>query len=278
MLQLKKLIFAGDKTKTMKAQNLLLTCVAAATLLMSCAGRGSDGWQLVWTEDFDGPAIDDAVWSRVPNQKSDWSNMMSLRQELAYIDSGALVLLGEVADPSKGDTTAYVSAGVWSLGKKSFVLPKVEIRAKFNSVQGFWPALWLMPDTPVKDGDYAEVDIMEHTNLDGFVYQTVHSRYTLNGNKQIPPSATAGIDPADWNIYACEMYPDSVCLFTNGIKTLTYPRVEGEAMQFPWADYPFYLILSNQLEGGWVGKIADPADLPTELRIDWIKVYTRTGE
>ena len=43
------------------------------------------------------------------------------------------------------------------------------------------------------------------------------------------------------------MYPDSVCLFTNGIKTLTYPRVEGEAMQFPWADYPFYLILSNTL-------------------------------
>ena len=77
----------------MKAQNLLLTCVAAATLLMSCTGRGGDGWQLVWTEDFDGQQIDESVWSRVPNQKPDWSNMMSLRQELAYIDSGALVLL-----------------------------------------------------------------------------------------------------------------------------------------------------------------------------------------
>ena len=32
-------------------------------------------------------------------------------------------------------------------------------------------------------------------------------------------------------------------------------------------------ILSNQVGGGWVGPAVE-ADLPTELRIDWVKVYS----
>ena len=53
------------------------------------------------------------------------------------------------------------------------------------------------------------------------------------------------------------------------------PRINGVEHQFPWAGCPFYLILSNQLEGRWVGKIEDSAELPSELRIDWIKVYEK---
>ena len=53
---------------------------------------------------------------------------------------------------------------------------------------------------------------------------------------------------------------------------MTYPRIEGKDHQFPWPDYPFYLILSNQLGGNWVGEV-NPAQLPSELRVDWIKVY-----
>ena len=246
---------------------LLITC--AALVLASCGPK--DGWKLVWTESFDGPQIDTTVWTRIWRQPSDWSDMMSLREDLAYIEDGELVLLGKVG--GEDDATPLVSGGIWSLGKKSFSMAKVEIRAKFNSVRGFWPALWLMPNIPLPGNEYAEIDIMEHTNLDPFVYQTVHSRFTLDCNEGPAHSQTAPIDPDGWNIYACEIHRDSICLFTNGVKALTYPRVDGLENQFPWADRPFYIILSNQLEGKWVGKVEDPADLPTELRVDWIKVY-----
>ena len=43
--------------------------------------------------------------------------------------------------------------------------------------------------------------------------------------------------------------------------------------QFPFSELPFYFILSNQVGGGWVGPAVE-ADLPTELRIDWVKVYS----
>ena len=247
----------------------------ALMAVASCADK-SDGWKLVWTEDFKGKEIDPESWTRVSKGPHDWNDMMSLREDLAYIEDGQLVLLGKVNDGSSEDTTAFVTGGVKSVGKKSFRLAKFEIKAKFNNVNGFWPALWLMPDGKIAEGDYAEVDLMEHLNQDTLVYQTVHSRYTLNVDADNPPhSSTAPINYNDWNIYAAEIYQDSLCLFTNGVKTLTYPRVEGKELQFPWSEYPFYFILSNQIGGAWVGPVSEPGQLPTELRVDWIKVYER---
>ena len=247
----------------------------AITLIAMVSCSHKEGWKLVWTEDFDGPQIDETVWSRVGLGPSDWNNMMSLRSDLAFIEDGQLVLLGKVNDGSSSDTTAFVTGGVKSKGKKSFMpLAKFEIKAKFNSVDGFWPALWLMPDCDMPKDEYAEIDIMEHLNSDNFAYQTVHSRYSLDVSRTDPKNyGTGDIQKDDWNVYAVEVYRDSLRMFINGKQTLTYPKIEAKEHQFPWPDYPFYFILSNQLGGNWVGEVKDPDQLPSELRVDWIKVY-----
>ena len=252
-----------------------ITALACLTALMSACASHKSGWKLVWSEDFNGKTIDEASWSRVSKGPSDWDDMMSLRSDLAYLEDGALVLLGKVNDHSSSDTTAFVTGGLCSNGKKSFQLARFEIRARFNCVQGFWPALWLMPDARMKEGDYAEIDLMEHLNHEDKMYQTLHSRYTLNGGKDIKNSQATDIRKDDWNVYATEIWPDSVRLFVNDVLTLTYPRVEGKEKQFPWPDYPFYIILSNQLGGNWVGAVNKPEELPSELRVDWVKVYGR---
>jgi len=243
-------------------------------LLYGCSHSSND-WTLVWREDFDDRAIDSESWTRVAKGKSDWNDMMSLRQDLAFIKDGDLVLLGKPNDGSSEDTTAFVTGGVTTKGKRSFDMARFEIKAKFNSADGFWPALWLMPEGNVPWPKGGEIDIMEHLNKDDIVYQTVHSLYTQNVDMDNPPhSSTAPIDKDDWNIYAAEVYPDSICLYTNNVKTLTYPWVQGKENQFPWDEYSYYIILSNQLGGKWVGEV-NPKDLPSELRIDWIKVYQK---
>lgn len=256
----------------MKYLTMILALVAAVA---SCGPK--DGWKLVWTEDFDGPEIDGAVWSRVPQGQADWNDMMSLRPDLAYIEDGALVLLGKNNDGSSTDSTPFVTGGVSSKGKKSFALARFEVKARFNCVSGFWPALWLMPDDKSPWPLGGELDIMEHLNADSLVYQTVHSAYTLRVDTESSHGSTAPVDPGAWNIYATEIYRDSICMYTNGVKTLTYPRMDGMEHQFPWSDRPYYFILSNQLGGGWVGPVA-PEQLPSELRIDWVKVYQRREE
>lgn len=248
---------------------------AAALMAFSCSRNKPDPWELVWTEDFDGPEIDAGVWTRVGRGSSDWNDMMSLREDLAGIEDGALVLKGIVNDGKGADTTAFLTAGVQSRGKQSFRSAKFEIRAKFSSARGFWPALWLMPDKELDWPDGGEIDIMEHLNHDSFVYQTLHSCYSKSVSEDDPPhGTTAPISLSDYNVYGVEVFKDSVCFFTNGKKVLTYPRVEALAKdgEYPFADHPFYLILSSQIQGEWVGN-ADPAEYPVEMRIDWVKVY-----
>ena len=251
---------------------LLLTAMFFAS---SCVSQHA-GWKLVWQEDFKGKTIDESVWSRIHRGPSDWNDMMSLRSDLAYVENGELVLLGKVNNGTSNDTTRFVTGGVSSRGKKSFQMARFEIKAKFNHAQGFWPALWLMPDKGLPHPNYAEIDIMDHLNADTMAYQTVHSHYSLHIADQNKPahSATGSIKVGDWNTYATEVWPDSICMFINGRKTLTYPRLEGKEYQFPWAGLPFYIILSNQLGGQWVGPVS-PDQLPSELRVDWIKVFQR---
>ena len=251
----------------------LLAAVLSVLAIASCSSK--DGWKLVWAEDFKSDAIDDEAWSRIKRGGSDWNDMMSLREDLAFIEDGQLVLLGKPNDGRSDDTTAFVTGGVQSKGKRSFSLARFEVKAKFNCVNGFWPAIWLMPDGEIGWPHGGEIDIMEHLNADSLIYQTVHSDYTLKVNPDSPHGSTARIDPGDWNIYSTEIYRDSICMYTNGVKTMTYPRMEGVEGQFPWSDYPFYFILSNQLGGGWVGPVDKPEQLPSELRIDWVKVYQK---
>ena len=44
--------------------------------------------------------------------------------------------------------------------------------------------------------------------------------------------------------------------------------------QFPFVGKDFYLLLDMQLGGNWVGQV-DPADLPVEMEIDWVRFYRK---
>lgn len=256
-----------------KSVILLIAAVMAAS---SCAPK-HEPWKLVWSDEFDNPGLNDSTWTRVGRGPSDWNNMMSLRSDLVYIENGELVLLGKVNDNPEADSTPFVTGGILSKNKKSFRMAKFEMRAKFNSAKGFWPALWLMPQGPMKGNDYAEIDLMEHLNHDDIAYQTVHSRYTLDKKEGPAKGNSSPINPDDWNTYGVEIHQDSICLFINDAKTFTYPRMEGVEQQFPWPDYDMFMIISNQLEGKWVGPV-EAAELPSELRVDWVRVYERNEE
>jgi len=61
----------------------------------------------------------------------------------------------------------------------------------------------------------------------------------------------------------------------NGNPTYRYPRVrEKGEKQWPF-DQPFYLLLSMQIDGGWVNSAGptDPSHYPAWLEVDWVRVY-----
>jgi beta-glucanase (GH16 family) len=248
----------------------LLVLVAAALTMAA-----PPGWQLTWSDEFDGDKIDSAKWSPCERGKSDWNNTMTGDPRCFKIGGGTLRLIGIVNPDTTKDPSPFLTGGITSKGKFQFQHGKVEIRARFKSAKGAWPALWMLG----AEGRWphnGEIDLMEHLNFDTKVYQTVHSHWANNVDKKksIPKGATAPIDRDGFNTYGVEWDPDKLVFTVNDQPTLTYPRAPDKGPdQWPF-HRPFYLILSMQIGGKWVGP-ADPADYPAGMHIDWVRVYQR---
>ena len=235
-------------------------------------------WELVWEDEFSGEELDDSKWSLCTRGNADWMNTISDDPRLLRLEDGVLHLRGIVNDRKDKDPSPYLTAGVTSRGKADFQHGKVQIRARFKSAQGSWPALWMLG---AEKGWPAggEIDLMEHLNFDHIIYQTVHSEYTVKIDKTNTPKqgGTAKIERDDWNTYGCEWDAKEIVFTVNGKPTHTYPRVpaKGEE-QWPF-DQPLYFILSMQIGGEWVNGSGptNPAHYPAWMEIDWVRVYGR---
>lgn len=256
----------------MKTILLLLTFPALAM----AAPKAPKGWKLAWNDEFDrANSIDTTKWAPCERGSSDWNNTMTRDPRCFVVKGGKLQLRGFVDPDSPADKPVYLTGGVTSKGKYDFKHGRIEIRARFKSAKGAWPALWLLGSKGgwPKNG---EMDIMEHLNFDDKIYQTVHSHYTQSIDKtNTPPKgATAPVKKDDFNTYGVEWDENKITFLVNGKPSHTYPRVpEKGADQWPF-DGPFYIIMSMQIGGGWVGQ-PDAKDYPAWMEIDWVRVYER---
>lgn len=101
-------------------------------------------WELVWSDDFSSDELDDTKWTRSERGNPDWRNTMSEDPRLLKINDGVLHLRGIINDDPANDPAPFLTAGVCSQGKFAFQTGRIEIRARFKSAQGAWPALWMI--------------------------------------------------------------------------------------------------------------------------------------
>ncbi|HEX5154421.1 MAG TPA: glycoside hydrolase family 16 protein [Parafilimonas sp.] len=254
----------------------LLAFLFIAAVLASCTGtKHTHEKNPDWEENFNRlNGFDTGKWSKIPRGTSDWDRHMSNFDSCYAMRDGRLILRGINNTTVADDTSKYLTGGVYTKDKVSFGSGRLEIRARLNGATGVWPAFWLLGQGEKYPGG-GEIDIMEHLNYDSIVYQTVHSYYTITLNiKNDPPhGGIARIHANEFNTYAVEKYRDSIVFYVNDKRTFAYPRIQTDKKdQFPFAGADHYLLLDMQLGGSWVGKI-DPADLPVEMEIDWVKFY-----
>ena len=234
-------------------------------------------YALVWHDEFNSEVLDNKVWGKIWRSNADWAVHMSSHDTLYAFEDGDLVLRGMVNDFLPNDKAPFLTGGVWSRYRKSFGFGRIEIRAKFDVAQGFWPAIWMMPQTSnsLNWPHGGEIDIMEHFRDNPYINHTVHSHYTYNLGRRNRPSHVAypKYNEGEYNIYGMELFQDSLVFFLNGKRTFNYPRFrKGENGQFPFSQHDYYLILDAQL-GRDRSPYIDTAKLPVELRVDYVRYY-----
>lgn len=251
----------------------------------------STNLELVWEESFETGTLDTLTWSRIGLFTTDkwkvpvdnWREVTNCFRYISATDSRVVTfdeknihLNGIInTDTLTGDPRPYLTGGIFSWGKFAFQYGRVEIRAKLDQAYGMWPAIWLLSEKEVYPNQHnGEMDIMEKLNHDEFAYQTTHNHYTISLDQNEPKKyATAKIDTTDFNIYSLSWYPDKLIYAINGIKSYEYPKIEGAGTyQWPF-DQPYYLIIDQQMEHEWPGKITNPNELPISMTVDWVRLY-----
>lgn len=236
-------------------------------------------WSVVWEENFEeSDIIDSRYWTKIPRGRPEWQKYMSSHNDCYDVKDGTLILRGIPNNMrATADTAIYLTGGIFSKGKKSFTEGKVSVRAKMNSVQGSWPAIWMLPDDDTKWPFGGEIDIMERPNDEKRIYQTIHSHYSYNLGfiKNPPNGGSIDVDPTVYNTYSVIFEQDKLLFMLNDKVTFVYPRIETDQEgQFPFNDHSYYLLIDMQLGGYWVGDI-NSDQLPSIMTIDWVRYYKK---
>ena len=241
-------------------------------------------YKLVWSDEFDGSALDETVWS-YNTGGSGWGNnekqYYTSRPENIRVQNGMLEI---EARKEQYENNEYTSARIMSKSKKTFTYGKMAARIKFPGGKGTWPAFWMMGNS----GGWpncGEIDIIEHIGSQdtraSFALHTVMK----NGTKGNNWAKTHFFDyplSADFHTYGIEWAQeekegkDVIRFFVDDVQ---YAEVWEE--QIDNNDYwpfnkPFFFII-NLAIGGNMGGTVDDAIFNQQriMYVDWVRVWQR---
>jgi beta-glucanase (GH16 family) len=189
----------------------------------------------------------------------------------------------EAQQPSPG---VYTSARLKTQGLFSFQYGRLEVRAQVPEAQGFWPAAWLLGNniTNVNWPACGEQDVLERVNgpltpdwIEGSIHGTGFTGGTGLGQKYNFPS---GQTAAGWHTYGMIWSNGTVGYYVddptqpyityttsslNGINGAVWPFDAGQSN---------FIILNLAIGGDWPGPPDGTTPFPSDMLIDYVRVYT----
>jgi beta-glucanase (GH16 family) len=264
---------------------LFLTACASAAPLPTATptamptatyGWDSQGWNLVWSDEFDGTKIDPKDWvfdkggNRGVNQEMEY---YTDRPENARIENGLLVI---EARQEQYDRFNYTSARINTRGLREFQYGRIEARMKLPYGQGIWPAFWMLGSNaswPLG----GEIDIMEYIGkTPDTVYQTVHGP-GYSGAKGIGSHfiLTADSLKNDFHIYTIEWTKNEIHWYVDNQEVFKVTLDQIPAGRRWVFDHPFFIILNLAVGGSWPGYADDTTVFPQQLKVDYVRVYQK---
>ncbi|MCP3139308.1 glycoside hydrolase family 16 protein [Pyxidicoccus xibeiensis] len=245
----------------------------------------STDWELVWQDEFDGPAgmpPSAERWSHDVGGEG-WGNEQleydTARTENAALDGdGNLVI---TARKERYGGRDYTSARIKTQGKFERTYGRFEARLQQPVGRGLWPAFWLLGSdiTTVGWPDCGEIDIMEYRGqLPSITTGALHGPGYSGGDSlhgQVVISGTRLNE--DFHVYAVEWEPDRIRWMVDGnvfFEATPASLPAGKRWVF---DHPHFIILNLAVGGGFVGPVDRTTVFPQQLKVDYVRVYAKAA-
>lgn len=262
----------------------LVWLVATLMLLTGCDSASDTpepDSQLVWEDNFDGPAgqrPDAARWTY--DIGTDWGNAQ-LEYDTDRPQNVSLDGQGRLAITARKESFGgqpYTSARIVTRELFERAYGRFEARIQLPSGAGMWPAFWLLGANIDEVGWPAcgEIDIMEyrgqepstiHGSLHGPGYagaQAVTRRFNLTQDRF----------DTGFHVFAVEWTPERIDWYVDETR---YQSVTPDDLPGEWVyDHPFYIILNLAVGGNFVGPPNENTTFPQTMLVDWVRVYAVT--
>jgi beta-glucanase (GH16 family) len=268
---------------------VIFTAILISSLLTGCGSATSlfgakptpipelPGWTLVWHDEFEGKKVNEENWTYDIGGWG-WGNgeaqYYTSREENARLEDGLLVI---EARQEKYENSYYTSARLKTQGIQEFKYGRVEARIKVPEGKGFWPAFWMLGAG--FDGnnwpDCGEIDIMEFVGREpDLVIGTLHG-----------PGYSGALGLSQWNrqefnvpdefhIYAIEWEEDTIRWYFDGVHYFTVDREDVGNREWVF-NQPFFIILNLAIGGTLGGTIGLDTEFPSQLLVDYVRVYQK---
>ena len=266
-----------------------------SALVVRSKNRPEKPWELVWSDEFDGEALDADKWSPniwPPRKVNDEDQAYTPREKNLRVENGNLVI---EAHKENYEGANYSSGRVHSDGKGDFLYGRFEVRARLPRGKGTWPAIWMLPSDPFKyattceEGEdwqgsstcdawpnSGEIDIMEHVGYQmGHIHGTVHNEaYYWKKWEQRKGRILIDNVGQEFHVYALEWTPERIDAFVDDTLYFTYINENSGWQVWPY-DQPFHVILNVAVGGMWgrSGGGIDDTIFPQRMLVDYVRVY-----
>jgi len=241
-------------------------------------------WVKTFEDNFDGTAYDETKWN--PYSGNFWDQRVGFSKQNIILKGDGFGRLriekraGFHNDDPNGKATEFATGWLDTYGKWTQRYGYYEVRVKLPTAPSMFPAFWLMPErgpvdwpkhrrTDTKDGGM-EFDVFEGQSMWG-PYRTTFGMH-WDGYVKYHKSAGTSVhynqpDKDGFLTIGMLWTPGHVSVYSQGRKGGSWdsPRV-GSVQSY---------IMFDMLPGGFEYDPLDPATLPADLVIDYVRVWQR---
>lgn len=180
---------------------------------------------------------------------------------------------------------SYTSTRIRTYQKVSTTYGYIEARIQLPTVQGLWPAFWMLPENTYSGKGWpcsGEIDIMEAMGrVTGQSSSALHYAYDGTGNNHTYQTNTHALDSiANWHTYSCWWTQDSIVFSVDGVKHLTveestWNKGYGTNDGAPF-NANFHFILNLAVGGQFDNNLEPPSDFTSaSMLVDYVRLYTK---